>query len=108
MPTVGTVCMCRGTVEAYSSEIGVVIKGQLGSICLTMGMENDRLIRLHEEMTAILRVKNYPPCSMPDQVLGLGPHSDATSVTIPNALVVNIGDVLEVCVRVCILKEFFS
>nr|AFK35067.1 unknown [Lotus japonicus] len=63
----------------------------------------------------------YPPCSRPDLVLGLSPHSDGSALTvlqqakgspvglqilknstwvpvqpIPNALVINIGDTLEV------------
>lgn len=111
----------RETVEAYSVEIGKVIEKLLGSLSLIMGMEKDSLLGLHEEMTTILRVNDYPPCSMPDQVMGLSPHSDATSITIlmqdddvtglqirhdggwvpvkpiPNSLVVNIGDVMEVC-----------
>ena len=62
----------------------------------------------------------YPPCTMPEKVLGLSPHSDTSTITlltrdddvtgleiwhkggwvavtpIPDALVVNVGDVIEV------------
>lgn len=67
-----------------------------------------------------MRLNHYPPCCRPDEVLGVSPHSDASSITlllqdddlvalqikhkgmsifvkpIPNALVVNVGDCLEV------------
>lgn len=68
-----------------------------------------------------VRMNYYPPCPRPDLVLGLSPHSDGSALTvlqqgrgssvglqilknntwvpvqpIPNALVVNIGDTIEV------------
>ncbi|KAK6229221.1 hypothetical protein SCA6_018172 [Theobroma cacao] len=67
-----------------------------------------------------MRMNYYPPCGEPEQVIGLTPHSDATGLTIllqvneveglqvkkdgnwvpvkplPNAFIVNIGDVLEI------------
>ncbi|PIA61549.1 hypothetical protein AQUCO_00300815v1 [Aquilegia coerulea] len=68
-----------------------------------------------------VRMNYYPPCSRPDLVLGLSPHSDGSALTVlqqaagssiglqilkddtwipvqpvPNALVINIGDTLEV------------
>ncbi|KAE8711931.1 putative pentatricopeptide repeat-containing protein [Hibiscus syriacus] len=68
-----------------------------------------------------VRMNYYPPCSSPDLVLGLSPHSDGSALTVlqqgkdstvglqilknqtwlpvqpvPNALVINIGDTLEV------------
>ncbi|KAK2972336.1 hypothetical protein RJ640_014394 [Escallonia rubra] len=110
----------KDTVEAYSAEVAKVNKKLLGCLSLIMGMERNALFELHEEMSMLLRVTYYPTCCMPDQVLGLGPHSDASSITllaqdddvtglqvlhdggwvpvkpIPNALVVNIGDVMEI------------
>lgn len=68
------------------------------------------------------RFNYYPHCPKPDQVFGLKPHTDATVTTIvfidenvsglqlqkggvwynvpivPNALLVNTGDAMEVCV----------
>lgn len=73
-----------------------------------------------DELGQKMRMNYYPPCPEPDQVIGVTPHSDATGLTIllqvneveglqikkdgkwvpvkplPNAFVVNIGDVLEV------------
>ncbi|KAK4853774.1 hypothetical protein QYF36_014366 [Acer negundo] len=68
-----------------------------------------------------VRMNYYPPCSRPDLVMGLSPHSDGSALTIlqqgkgssvglqilkdnawvpvqpiPNALVINIGDTIEV------------
>ena len=107
-------------VEAYSSEIKRGAEELLGSISLAMGMEKHTLQKMHKEMLQGLRVNYYPPCSMPDNVLGLSPHSDTSSITIlmqddnvsglqirhqgewilvkpiPNALVANVGDVIEV------------
>lgn len=67
-----------------------------------------------------MRINYYPPCPQPEKVIGLTPHSDASGLTIllqlndvqglqvrkdgmwvpvkplPNAFIVNIGDILEV------------
>ncbi|KAF3449159.1 hypothetical protein FNV43_RR09887 [Rhamnella rubrinervis] len=107
-------------VEAYSSEVKRVAEELLGSISLAMGMEKRTLQKMHKEMLQALRVNYYPQCPMPDNVLGLSPHSDTSSITIlmqddnvsglqirhqrewvlvkpiPNALVVNVGDVIEI------------
>uniref|UniRef100_M8C6H5 Protein SRG1 n=1 Tax=Aegilops tauschii TaxID=37682 RepID=M8C6H5_AEGTA len=88
-----------------------------------------KLLNLQEEyLTTMLGEKSlthaiinyYPRCPMPDHVLGLKPHTDASMITVnfidadvsglqlqknciwynvpivPNALVVNIGDVMEI------------
>ena len=73
-----------------------------------------------ERAAMFLRFNYYPPCPKPDHVLGLKPHADGSSVTfllqdeevegfqvfkdnqwfkvpfIPEALVVNVGDQMEV------------
>ena len=75
---------------------------------------------LFEEGMQAMRMNYYPPCPQPELVIGLTPHSDAVGLTIllqvneieglqikkdgiwipivplPNAFVVNIGDILEV------------
>ena len=86
-----------------------------------MGMDKDALKRLHGEMMKQgIRMNYYPNCSRPELVLGVSPHSDASSITlliqddditglqirheegwvpvkpIPNAIVMNIDDVIEV------------
>jgi len=80
-----------------------------------------REVEVFEDGIQNLRVTYYPPCPEPDLVMGLSAHSDASGITIlnqingvnglqikkdgdwipvkvtPDALVVNIGDILEVC-----------
>jgi isopenicillin N synthase-like dioxygenase len=76
---------------------------------------------LFEDGFQSMRMSYYPPCPQPELVVGLSPHSDATLITIlhqlngvgglqikkdgvwmpmdflPDAFVVNVGDVMEVC-----------
>lgn len=82
-------------------------------------MDKSSLEELHGELMQIIRNNYYPICPRPDLVLGLSPHSDSNSITIllqdevtglqirhhggwvpitpmPNALLVNIGDCIEV------------
>ena len=111
---------CREKIEAYSNEVKRVGEELLCSLSLIMGMDKDTLLGQHKELVQALRVNYYPTCSIPDQVLGISPHSDTSILTIvlqdddviglqvkqngewvpvkpiPNALVVNIGDVIEV------------
>ena len=92
----------------------------LQSFSLIMGMDKDALLGLHRQLVQACRVNYYPACSKPDQVLGISPHSDTNTMSIlmqeenvyglhikhkgewvpvkpmPNALVVNVGDVIEV------------
>ncbi|KEH23007.1 putative thebaine 6-O-demethylase [Medicago truncatula] len=110
----------KDTIEAYSSEIKRVGEELINSLSLIFGLEEHVLLGLHKEVLQGLRVNYYPPCNTPEQVIGLTPHSDASTVTIvmqdddvtglevrykgnwvpinpiPNALVVNLGDVIEV------------
>ena len=104
----------------YSSEVKKVGEELLRCLSIIMGMEKDTLLGLHKELLQALRVNYYPQCCMPYKVLGLSPHSDKNSITIlmqednatglqirkagewvpvkpiPNALVVNVGDAIEV------------
>ena len=92
----------------------------LQSFSLIMGMDKDALLGLHKQLVQAYRVNYYPACAKPDQVLGISPHSDASTISIlmqeddvcglqiqhnkewvpvnpiPNALIVNVGDVIEV------------
>lgn len=87
---------------------------------LLMGMDKNGLKRLHGVMKQSMRMNYYPPCSRPDLVHGVSPHSDGGSLSvllqddditglqikykgrwipvkpIPNALVINIADITEV------------
>lgn len=110
----------KEAIEVYSAEVSKIAEQLIGSISLLLGMNKDRLLSLHEEVIEMLRINYYPSCSRPDQVLGVSPHSDSSTITIllqdedvtglqirhngswlpvkpiPNALVVNLGDALEI------------
>lgn len=92
----------------------------LGFIAKALKLEEGEIERLVDDGMQAVRMTYYPPCPRPDLVMGLTPHSDATVITIllqvngvdglqikkgglwvpvsflPDALVVNVGDVLEV------------
>ncbi|MED6106679.1 hypothetical protein PIB30_006623 [Stylosanthes scabra] len=110
----------KETIEAYSSEVKRVGEGVLSCLSMIMGMEKHVLLEWHKELVQGLRVNYYPPCSTPERVLGLSPHSDADTITLlmqddhvcaleirhnggwvpvpplPNALLLNVGDVIEI------------
>ncbi|KAK6929373.1 LOW QUALITY PROTEIN: Isopenicillin N synthase-like, Fe(2+) 2OG dioxygenase domain [Dillenia turbinata] len=110
-------------VEQYSAEIHTVSQEIIAHLSLLMRMDRDSLKRQHGELMQAMRLNYYPTCSRPDLVLGVGPHSDSDIITlllqddeicglqirhkggwvpvkpIPNSIVVNIGDVMEVHVN---------
>lgn len=92
----------------------------LNLLAKALGMEPDDMKVLFEEGWQSMRMNYYPPCPQPEVAIGLSPHSDAVGLTIllqinemgglqikkdgmwvpvkplPNAFVINIGDILEV------------
>ncbi|PON80322.1 Oxoglutarate/iron-dependent dioxygenase [Parasponia andersonii] len=109
------------TVEVYSSKIRKLCKSLLKYIAMTLGLKKDVFKEMFGVAVQALRMNYYPPCPRPDLVLGLSPHSDGSALTvlqerkcssvglqilkdnkwvsvqpIPNALVINIGDTIEV------------
>ncbi|XP_020086196.1 protein SRG1-like [Ananas comosus] len=109
----------KDAVDMYSTKIKRIAEELLGNISLLMNMKRDELLAMHGTWKLSMRMNYYPPCSRPDDVLGVSPHSDGSSITIllqeddipglqikykgewipvkpiPNALVINIGDSLE-------------
>ncbi|XP_074281179.1 protein LATERAL BRANCHING OXIDOREDUCTASE 1-like [Silene latifolia] len=111
----------REALDEYSIEMRKVLEIMLRAIAKSLNLEeNTFLSQLGEDSTFFARFNFYPPCPHPDRVLGLKPHSDSTLITIllqdkdveglqvlkddqwykvpviPNALVVNVGDQLEI------------
>ncbi|MBA0697613.1 hypothetical protein Goari_021147 [Gossypium aridum] len=110
----------KEAVEEYSIEVQKVAEEINANLSILMGMERDGLKRYQGELKQLMRMNYYPPCSSPDLVVGVSPHSDGGSLTvllqdddiiglqikhkgewipvkpIPNALVVNIGDAIEI------------
>lgn len=109
------------TVEVYSREIRKLSQSLLKHMSSSLGLKGDILNEMFGVAVQAIRMNYYPPCSRPDLVLGLSPHSDGSALTflqerkgssvglqilknnewvsvqpIPNALVINIGDTIEV------------
>ncbi|PON45823.1 Isopenicillin N synthase [Parasponia andersonii] len=108
-------------VEEYSMEIHKVVEELLACLSLLMGMDKSGLKRAQGVvMKQLMRMNYYPPCSCPDLVDGLSPHTDGGTLTIllldddvtgglhvkyegrwipvkpiPNSLAVNIADLTE-------------
>lgn len=112
---------CSETLESYSKEVRKLCKNLLKYIAVSLGLKGDLFEKMFGVAVQAVRMNYYPPCSRPDLVLGLSPHSDGSAVTvlqqgkgssvglqilkdntwvpvqpIANALVINIGDTIEV------------
>lgn len=92
----------------------------IGQMAKALRMDIKEMDELFHDGVQTMRMNYYPPCPKPEMALGFSPHSDADALTIlyqlneteglqirkdgkwvtikplPNALVVNIGDILEV------------
>ncbi|RRT62653.1 hypothetical protein B296_00027709 [Ensete ventricosum] len=116
------VCYCcfSETLEKYSYSIRRLCETLLGFIAESLGLRPSFFNEMFGEAVQAVRMNYYPPCSRPDLVLGLTPHSDGSALTvlqqdtasvglqilkdgawipvhpIATALVVNVGDTLEV------------
>ncbi|EOY06473.1 2-oxoglutarate (2OG) and Fe(II)-dependent oxygenase superfamily protein isoform 1 [Theobroma cacao] len=111
----------RETLEVYSREIRKLCENLLKNIAVSLGLKGDVFEEMFGVAVQAVRMNYYPPCSRPDLVLGLSPHSDGSALTVlqqvkdssvglqilkgntwvpvqpvPNALVINIGDTIEV------------
>ncbi|PIN18027.1 Iron/ascorbate family oxidoreductase [Handroanthus impetiginosus] len=109
------------TVEIYSREIRKLCKNLLKYIAITLNLNDDIFEEMFGVAVQAVRMNYYPACPRPDLVMGLSPHSDGSALTIlqqgkgssvglqilkentwipvqpiPNALVINIGDTIEV------------
>ncbi|XP_022945556.1 gibberellin 20 oxidase 1-like [Cucurbita moschata] len=94
------------------NQLGMKIVELLG---LSLGVSREYFKNFYEDNDSILRLNYYPTCDKPEVVLGTGPHTDPTSVTLlhqdpvsglqvcsndqwysippnPEAFVINIGD----------------
>ena len=91
----------------------------LGVLSEGLGLNLNYIATLIKEPLVHLRIYNYPPCPQPDLVNGLRPHSDPdiltvllddgvdglqvrkddqwyTVASVPGALTINVGDLLQV------------
>ncbi|PWA76605.1 protein SRG1 [Artemisia annua] len=110
----------RQKLEAYSAEIKKLAMAILGQMAKALGMDDTEITELFQDGVQSMRMNYYPPCPEPEMAVGFSPHSDADALTIlyqlntteglqirkdgkwvtikplPNALVVNIGDIMEI------------
>ncbi|KAF8391148.1 hypothetical protein HHK36_023449 [Tetracentron sinense] len=110
----------RETMEAYSLELKNLAKNILEKMAKALKMEAEKMTEMFEDGWQAMRMNYYPPCPQPELVIGITPHSDFVAMTIllhvneveglqirkdgkwvpikpiPNAFVVNIGDILEI------------
>ncbi|PWA35844.1 codeine O-demethylase [Artemisia annua] len=110
----------RDTIEAYSRELKDISMKTLFLMAKALNMEVEDMNVLFDEGMQSMRMNYYPPCPEPEKVIGLSPHSDPLGITfllqindveglqirkdgiwmpvkpLPNAFIVNIGDVLEI------------
>ncbi|KAH9304563.1 hypothetical protein KI387_008967, partial [Taxus chinensis] len=110
----------RATVDEYASETQKLSITVLCLLSEIVGLKPDSFLHMYGKISQLMTWNYYPPCPRPDLVLGIGPHSDGSGLTvllqddetvglqickdgewipvqpIPGALVINIGDMLEV------------
>jgi len=116
---------CRSTILQYTESIKVLSEVILKAMAKSLNLEEDCFLNeCGERGDTILRLNYYPPCPMPDHVLGLKTHADGSTITfllqdkeveglqilkddkwfkvpiIPDALVINVGDQMEVIIRI--------
>lgn len=94
----------------------------LGYMAKALKMDSEEMRQLFGHGVQSIRMNYYPPCPQPDMAIGFTPHSDADALTIlfqlneteglqirkdrrwvtvkplPNAFVVNLGDIMEVII----------
>ncbi|KAK9706230.1 hypothetical protein RND81_07G112200 [Saponaria officinalis] len=111
----------RETLDEYAAKMKKMVENMLKAIAKALNVdENSFFSQFGEEGIMFSRFNYYPPCSSPNRVFGLKPHSDVTVITIllqdkeveglqvlkdnqwfkvpivPYALFINVGDQLEI------------
>ncbi|GLJ33683.1 hypothetical protein SUGI_0676920 [Cryptomeria japonica] len=110
----------RNTLQNYTTGVERVAQMILSLFAENLQLKSDYFKENFGDPMMTVRMNLYPPCPRPDLVLGLSPHSDGGFITlllqdeqieglqvhknnkwipiqpIPYALVVNIGDLIEV------------
>ncbi|KAM0033976.1 putative oxidoreductase [Helianthus debilis subsp. tardiflorus] len=109
----------RETNEQYTQSLIPVADKLLGLLSRGLGLEDGEVKQGLGDLFYMLKINYYPACLCPELDLGLGPHTDMSSITIlvpnevqglqvfkddhwydvayiPNALIVHIGDQIEI------------
>ncbi|KAF3442326.1 hypothetical protein FNV43_RR16242 [Rhamnella rubrinervis] len=109
----------REALDIYSLKLKDLAICLVEQVEKVLKVKEKEVSRLFEDGLQAMRLNYYPPCPQPEKVIGLTPHSDASAITIllqthdvvglqvkkdgnwvpvkplPNAFIINIGDVLE-------------
>ncbi|KAF9617075.1 hypothetical protein IFM89_033180 [Coptis chinensis] len=111
----------REILSEYSLKTHLLAEIILKKMAKSLGLEENYFINSAEETApTFIRFNYYPPCSRPDLVYGIKPHTDGGSITIllqdkeveglqvlqdgqwvkvpiiPHALLVNVADMVEI------------
>ncbi|KAI9193969.1 hypothetical protein LWI28_001870 [Acer negundo] len=70
------------TLESYSREVRKLCQNLLKYIAVSLGLKEDVFEEMFGVAVQAVRMNYYPPCSRPDLVMGLSPHSDGSALTI--------------------------
>ncbi|KAF9622544.1 hypothetical protein IFM89_032109 [Coptis chinensis] len=72
----------RESVNKFSKDVQEVAMCLIGLMARNLGLESQVLTKPFENCIQSVRMNYYPPCRYSDKVLGLTPHSDASSLTL--------------------------
>lgn len=120
--------MCRNALEDYSSEVKDVAAAIVRELERALEIKEGEMTEMFKDGNQSMRMNYYPACPEPEKVIGLTPHSDAVGLTIllqinqveglkikkegkwipvaplPDAFIVNIGDIMEVNLRFTLIN----
>ncbi|KAI3911902.1 hypothetical protein MKW92_039638 [Papaver armeniacum] len=72
----------REKMAHYAVDVRNVAMEVMGAITESLGLGNSYMSEKLEDGMQVMAVNCYPPCSQPDRVLGLPPHTDYSCITI--------------------------
>lgn len=112
---------CSETLEEFSTKVKQMMDYLLRCMARSLNLEEGSFVdQFGEQPLMLARFNFYPRCSRPDLVLGVKPHTDRSGITVllqdkeveglqvliddnwvnvptlPEALVVNLGDQMQV------------
>ncbi|KAL9223950.1 hypothetical protein vseg_000032 [Gypsophila vaccaria] len=111
----------RKVINEYTMKLRTMFEPILKAMARCLSLDEDSFVKEHgESVIMAARFNFYPPCPVPESVLGIKPHADGTAVTmllqdkqveglqvlkddqwfrvpiVPDALFINVGDLLEI------------